>query len=163
MQNRDQAVLAALVIGLLVGAAGYWAYDAVPRTTHNPRTTAIVSSSVSCNQPAYLLRLASEVEQTQSFAQQSHGLSYELASGDNESAETGTAGGKPVYYPPETTLALYSYGTTPTAVCPSILGIKGVVGALWIRVPINSDGSYNLGNMSIYFTAGVFPNSTASP
>jgi hypothetical protein len=152
-----------LVLVVLVGATGYWAYDALPRTTHSPRTTVIVSSSASCDQPAYLLRLASEVEQTQSFAQQSHGLSYELASGDNQSAQTGTVDGKPSYYPPETSLALYSYGTTPTAFCPSVLGIKGVVGALWIRVPINRDGSYDLGNMSIYFTAGVFTNSTASP
>jgi cytochrome bd-type quinol oxidase subunit 1 len=118
-------------------------------------------SSASCNQPPYLVKLASQVQQTQNFSQQSHGLSYVLAYGNNQSAETGTANGKSIYSPPETSLAFYSYGTTSTAVCPSNLGTEGVVGALWIQVPINSDGSYNLANMSIYYTAGVFTNSTA--
>jgi hypothetical protein len=37
------------------------------------------SQTASCSQPAYLVRLASQVEQTQSFAQASHGLNYVLS------------------------------------------------------------------------------------
>jgi hypothetical protein len=120
-------------------------------------------SSPMCNQPSYLVRLVSQIEGTQTFAQQSHGLSYVLAYGSNDSAETGTSDGKPIWYPPKTELALYSYGTSLPAGCPSTLGPKGVVGALWIRVPINANGSYNLANMTIYFTSGAphFNNTSA--
>lgn len=149
-------VIAALIVGtsVVVLSSG---------SPNGHTSTSGVSSTTSCNQPLYLVRLASQVEQTQSFAQQSHGLSYTLAYGDNESAATGTANGKPIYYPPETSLAFYSYGSaSTTAACPSDLGTAGVVGALWIQVPIDTDGSYNLPNMSVYFTPGVFTNSTAT-
>ncbi len=125
------------------------------------QSTGSVTSSTSCNQPPYLVKLASQVEQTQNFTQQSRGLSYVLAYGDNQSAETGTVNGKPTYSLPETSLAFYSYGTTSTAVCSYNVGTEGVVGALWVQVPINADGSYDLANMSIYFTPGVFSNSTS--
>ena len=148
-------IVAAIVVAAVAGVS----LGMLDRPAPAQRTDS-VSSNTSCDQPAYLIRLASQVERTQNFTQQSHGLSYVLAGGGNESATTGTVGGKPFYAPPQTNLALYSYGTTSTAVCPSNLGTKGVVGALWIHVPINDDGSYNLANMSIYFTAGVFTNST---
>lgn len=181
---------------LVVGAAGIVIFlvsgtnaptsstKTTPLTIHSQTMTTNTdeTSDTLCDQhpqPAYLVRLASQVEQTQSFAQQSHGLSYVLASGNNDTGETVKIDdGPPVVYPSETNLAFYSYGNNSTTsspsssasssslgseVCPSILGTKGVVGALWIRVPINSDGSYNLANMSIYFTPGVFSNSTSLP
>lgn len=157
--NAAAAVII-IIAAIMVAAIADVSLTMLNHPTPTQRTDS-VSSNTLCNQPAYLIRLASQVEQTQSFAQQSHGLSYILASGNNDSATTGTYDGKPYYSPPKTNLALYSYGTTSTAVCPSSLGIKGVVGALWIHVPINNDDSYNLANMSIYFTPGVFPNSTA--
>ncbi len=159
ISSGHKVLIGVLAVALVLGWTTVFVVMSSPGKTTSP--TESVASSASCNQPAYLTRLASQVEQTQSFARQSHGLSYTLAYGDNQSVETGTANGQPVYYPPETSLAFYSYGTASTAVCPSNLGTKGVVGALWIQVPINSDGSYNLANMSIYFTPGVFTNSTA--
>jgi hypothetical protein len=128
---------------------------------NNTQSTGGINSNTSCDQPAYLLRLASQVEQTQEFDQKSHSLSYVLAYGYNASAETGVADGKPVYCPPYVGLTLYSYATPSVAVCPSHVGTQDVVGALWIEVPLNDDGSYNLANMSIYFTTGVFANSTS--
>ena len=130
--------------------------------TQSGQSTVPAALSSDCGQPPYLFKLASMVEQTQVFAQQAHGLSYVIASGNNDSATTGVSNGEPYYSPPETNLALYSYGSTPAPGCPSELGYKGVVGALWIRVPIERGGSYNLTGMSIYFTPGVFANGTAS-
>jgi hypothetical protein len=107
-----------------------------------------------------------------------------LISGDNQSATTGVVnatlvrsggsenqrnetlgagdvivGGTPYYSPPNTSLAFYSYGATPQPYCPS--SDQGVVGALWVTVPVNFDGSYNMAKLTIYFTPGVFPNGTA--
>ncbi|MDV3292647.1 MAG: hypothetical protein LYZ70_00065 [Nitrososphaerales archaeon] len=168
MEPRRRAVgttaAAAVVISAIIVAAVTIALVTSPPGMfyHPLQSTGNIGSSTPCSQPAYLMRLALRVEETQSFAQQSHGLSYVLASGNNDSATTGTNNGKPYYSPPKTNLALYSYGTASTAVCPSNLGTKGVIGALWIHVPLNSDGSYNLANMSIYFTPGVFTNSTVA-
>lgn len=116
----------------------------------------------SCGQPAYLVRLASQVEANPKFASQSHGLSYTLAYGDNESGTTGEVGGRPYSTPPETTLSFYSYGTSPNQPCPTIQGLTGVVGALWVGVPINPDRSYNFFGMTVYFTPGVFINGTSA-
>ena len=117
------------------------------------------SQTASCSQPAYLVRLASQVEQTQSFVQASRGLSYVLAFGNNETG-SGTANGIPVVYPPLTLLTFYSYGGAPTQGCSSSLETSGVVGALWVQVPVEN-GAYNLTQMSVYFTPGVLTNDTA--
>lgn len=118
------------------------------------------STTAPCVFPAYITKLASQVEATQAFTSQSHGLNYALAYGYNESAETGQAGGKSLAYPPDTSLAFYSYGTNQTQVCPQAQRTSGVVGALWVSVPIGPDGSYALANESVYFTPGVFTNET---
>ena len=152
-------VIAAVIILATVAVISFSGASGRPA-----RQSESAGPNLSCNQPAYLTSLVSLVEGTQSFVQQSHGLSYVLAYGDNESAETGyaTVSGvrEQLSYPPRTSLALYSYGTGTTTGCPSTLGTKGVVGALWIQVPLGSDGAYNLTGMSIYFTPGVFSNST---
>ncbi len=85
-------------------------------------------------------------------------MSYVLASGNNQT-ETGEANGNSIFYPPETDLIFYSYGTASTPACPN-LDTRGVVGALWIQVPVNINGSYNLMTMSVYFTPGVLTNNT---
>jgi hypothetical protein len=174
MQSHHRAIGKTVAVVIIIAAIFVAAVPIVllasnPRIGSGPVSAPLTTntgSSTSCDQPAYLIRLASQVEQTQTFAQHSHGLSYVVAYGNNQSATTGTAGGKPFYSPPQTNLALYSYGA-PTAyaaystpVCPSDVGTKGVVGALWIYVPIKSDNSYDLANMSVFFTPGVFANST---
>jgi hypothetical protein len=120
-----------------------------------------VPSTAACNQPAYLARLASQVESNPKFTSQSHGLEYILASGDNQSATTGEVDGKPYSAPPETTLSFYSHGTSPNQPCLETQGPTSVVGALWVGVPINPDLSYNFSGMTVYFTPGVFVNGTS--
>ena len=122
----------------------------------------VASNTAACNQPAYLVRLASQVESNPKFTSQSNGLEYTLAYGDNQSATTGEVGGKPYSAPPETTLSFYSYGTSPNQPCPATQGLTGVVGALWVGVPIDPDLSYNFSGMTVYFTPGVFVNGTSS-
>jgi len=114
-----------------------------------------------CNQPSYITKVASQVEENPKFTSQTHGLSYFLASGNDDGATTGTVKGKPFYAPPKTNLVFYSFGTdSQSARCPMTWDLKGVVGALWVKVPKNPDGSYKLSSMSVYFTPGVFINST---
>src|SRR5207244_5856330 len=64
-----------------------------------------------CNQPPYLTKLASQVEEEPKFISQTHGLSYFLVTGNEDGATTGTFNGKPFYAPPKTNLAFYSFGT----------------------------------------------------
>lgn len=155
-----------MVIVAVIIVASAVVMSVSPMFSRFPQSFGNVGLISSCNQPAHLINLASRVEGTKIFAQQSHGLSYVLACWNNESAETGYAdvGGvrEPLSYLPETNLVLYSYGTGTTTACPSTLGTKGVIGALWIQVPLGSDGTYNLAGMSIYFTPGVFTNSTGA-
>ncbi len=153
------------------------------------RNDTISSSSTSvntCGLESYYVRLAGEVQKDNRFVTASNGSTYVLAYGSNATAETGIegaknstspppgttasgpappggylVGGTSVYYPPSTSLAFYSYGNSEVTQCPSALGIRSVVGALWVQVPLNPDGSPSLANMSIYYTPGVFSNSTA--
>jgi hypothetical protein len=95
------------------------------------------------------------------FISQTHGLNYVLVSGNDDGATTGTVHGKPFYAPPKTNLVFYSYGTdSQSAVCPRPL--NGVVGALWVHVPDDPDGSYNFRSMLVYYTPGGFINGTST-
>ena len=112
--------------------------------------------------PPYLSALAAQVQSNQKFTSEEHGLSYVLASGGNESGTTGQVNGKPYSTPPNTALTFYSYGSEPITVCPANFPSSTIQGVLWVHVPLSSDGSYNLSNMSVYFTPGLFKNSTAT-
>jgi hypothetical protein len=108
-----------------------------------------------------MVQLASQVQTSPKFTSQLHGLSYVLVTGDNESGTTGQVGGKPFHTPPDIGLEFWSYGPKPINGCATNLGNKGVVGVLCVRVPINPDKSYALANMTVYFTPGLFTNSTS--
>ncbi len=135
-----------------------------------------------CGLPSYLIDLASQVQADPRFVSASAGLSYVLATGNNESTETvvidahvqqtgnnltgGTSsskleGGTTIYYPPETNLLFYSYGSQPPATCANTLGSKGVVGMISVNVPITPTASYDLQGMSLDHTNGVMSNGTA--
>ncbi len=120
------------------------------------------AATQSCAQPAYLVRLADEVELSQKFVSQEHGLTYVLVSGDNQSATTGQIDGRPYYSPPATQLEFLSYADGPAGDCQLGRGTRGVVGALWVQVPLFSNGTYDIDNASTYFTPGVFPNGTSA-
>ena len=119
-------------------------------------------SSGACNFPPYLSTLAAQVQANQRFTSQQHGLSYVLAYGDNESGTTGQVNGKPYSTPPDTALTFYSYGVKPINACPNNFPSSPIVGVLWVHVPLSPNGSYNLDNMSVYFTPGLFTNSTST-
>lgn len=132
------------------------------------------------------MRLAAEVRQSPVFASKAGGFSYTLVSAENTSATTGVVnatlvktgsansqnvtgkfsngivGGTPFYAPPKTRLAFYSYGTAAQVSCASNpYPNQKVVGALWVDVPMNANGSYDLAHMTIYYTPGLFVNGTA--
>ena len=119
------------------------------------------SSNPACNMPSHVTNLAAQVEQDPRFVQAAAGLRYALVAANDDGATRGTVNGKPFYAPPKTNLIFYSFGTDgQSARCPMTWDLKGVVGALWVKVPKNPDGSYILSSMSVYFTPGVFINST---
>lgn len=143
-----------------------------------------------CNQPIYLAKLASKVQSAPKFLLASQGLQYVLVNGENESATTGVVnatlvktsstvsngngtsaannateinggvvvGGTPYYSPPRTDLTFYHYTVSSQPACASTN--QGVTSVLWVRVPLNTDGSYNFSAMNIYQTPGIFTNST---
>jgi len=123
-------------------------------------TTPVLSAT--CNFPPYLATLAAQVQTNQKSTSQQHGLSYVLAYGDNESGTTGEVNGKPYSTPPDTALTFYSYGAKPVSACPDNFPSSPIVGVLWIHVPLSPNGSYNVDNMTVYFTPGLFTNSTAT-
>jgi hypothetical protein len=140
-----------VVVAAVIGVGAF-----IGGTSQNVSTT-----FAGCGNSTFLTRLASQVEAQPRFTSESHGLVYALAYGDNQSGTTGQANGRTYSAPPETGLAFYSYGTGPDQPCPEVQGLSGVVGALWVRVPINPDKSYNLSGMTVYFTPGVFVNGTS--
>ncbi|HKW04303.1 MAG TPA: hypothetical protein VJN71_03290 [Nitrososphaerales archaeon] len=144
-----------------------------------------LSSTETCQQPQYVTNLAMQVRQDPRFASAGGNLSYTLIYGDNVGATTGVVnatlvktssadprnvtggggtlvGGTPYYSPPRTELAFYSYGLTSQPACASNpYPGRTVVSALWVEVPLNANGSYNMANMTIYRTPGLFTNGTA--
>jgi hypothetical protein len=148
-----KAAAAAIIAVIIVGTTA-----AISLETRSRSTSSTSSSTFCLSFPAYISRLTSQVEQTQSFAQASHGFSYVLAYGDN-GTETGTASGMPVFYPQETDLTLYSYGSDPVPACPNS-DTQGVIGMIQIVVPSYANGSYNFAGMSVYFSPGPLSNYT---
>lgn len=144
-------------VAIIVSAA----LGAVTLFSSNATQTTATTSENYCGAPQYMVTLASQVQASQKFIDQSHGLSYVFFTGDNESGTTGISNGKPFRTPPATSLDFESYGAKPVNACPSVLGSKGVVGVLLVRVPINPDKSYDLANMTVSFYPGLFPNTTA--
>ena len=149
------AVAFAVVVVVTAAAVGVNSITASNRTSST-------SSANPCNFPPYLSDLASQVVVNQRFTSQQHGLSYVLAYGDNESGTTGQVNGKPYSTPPDTALTFYSYGAKPFNACPNNFPSSSIVGVLWIHVPLSPNGSYNISNMSVYFTPGLFTNSTST-
>lgn len=123
-------------------------------------TTPVLSGT--CDFPSSLSTLAAQVQANQRFTSQQHGLSYVLAYGDNESGTTGQVNGKPHSTSPDTALTFYSYGDKPVSACPDNFPSSPIVGVLWVHVPLSPNGSYNLDDMTVYFTPGLFTNSTAT-
>jgi hypothetical protein len=146
------------------------------------------SAADTCQEPPYLTNLATQVRQDPRFASVGGNFSYTLIYGDNVSATTGVinatwvktssstdprnttgggegtvVGGTPYYSPPRTELAFYSYGFASQPSCASnpYPGQK-VVSALWVDVPLNPNGSYNVPNMTICRTPGLFTNGTVA-
>lgn len=156
-KRRGASVAIAFVAIIIVMAAALGAATVLSSSANQSS-----SSANPCEFPSYLTNLASRVQADSRFTAQSHDLSYALAYGDNESGTTGQVGGKPYSTPPDTALTFYSYGGAQVTACPSALGDKGIVGVLWVHVPLATDGSYNLANMTVYFTPGLFTNSTAT-
>jgi hypothetical protein len=148
-----RAVAAAIVAVIVIGTAA-----AISLETRNRSTSSTSPSTFCLPFPAYITRLASQVEQTQSFAQASHGFSYVLAYGENGTEEEG-ASGRSFLYPPEADLTLYSYGRDPVPACPGS-NTQGVIGMLQITVPSFENGSYNFAGMNVYFSPGPLSNGT---
>lgn len=153
----------AVVMGLQLGASN---------TTKDP------PRDNTCGLPPGLSNLLLKVQADSRFRRASGGLAYDFSGADNESAirgiVNGTAiqsgpvpdnyifvGGTPYYVPPTTHLDFYSHGSTSTGRCADDPRMgQGVVGVLEVTIPINPDGSYNLNNMSVSHTSGVFGNGT---
>jgi hypothetical protein len=165
MESRRTAVgttIATFIVIIIIAASVVAIAVLSSSPSGSSRLSQSASTSASCAQPPYLAKLASLVEANPRFALQSHGFSYILAYGDNESGTTGEVEGKPYSSPPETTLSFYSYGSAPSQPCPQVQGLTGVVGALWVGVPINPNLAYNFSGMTVYFTPGVFVNETST-
>jgi len=167
-----------------IDARGYWSTGLIQFSDFSPGVYTVVAgdewgnvlllrfevgsgsttplSSSACSFPLYLSTLAAQVQTNQRFTSQQHGLSYVLAYGDNESGTTGQVNGRPYSTPPETALTFYSYGAEPFNACPNNFPSSPIVGVLWVHVPLSPNGSYNLSNMSVYFTPGLFTNSTST-
>jgi len=117
-----------------------------------------------CGFPQYILNLASRVESDLRFTaiKHQHDQAFAFEYYSETGPTTGTADGKPYYAPPKVEMAFYSYGSQAQTFCPGDpRGAEGVVGAIWVTIPMSPAGSFDLANMSLYYTRGVFRNSTA--
>lgn len=139
-----------------------------------------------CGLPSYLTSLASVVQKTPRFITAAAGASYELVTGNNQSASVGVSeahivnpgsnssdtsgakgatvveGGTPYYSPPQTHMMFYSYGATLPAGCANVIGDIGVTGVIEVSVPLSLSGSYVLSNMTLVHWNSAFGNYSGS-
>jgi hypothetical protein len=156
---RKKAIAAAVALLLVAGLGiGYYSIG----RTKGPQTATIAGND-GCGYhdlPQSIIGLVQRVEADRNFTVSSHGFEYVFEGYSENGPTNGTVDGRPYYAPPTTSLTFYSFGSA-NPVCSGGIPANSVVGALWIKVPKNSDGSYDLSNISVYYTPGLFLNQTA--
>lgn len=134
-------VLAAIVSTVAFGAA----IVNVQQSTPNAQTS--VSAINSCDTRPFATNIASQVEQSPQFmAASASGSNWLLTYAGNESGFVSNATYTRQIH--DTALDFYSFTSASAAHCN--WDDAQVVNAIFVKIPINSDGSYNLSGLTLY-------------